>query len=50
MIKTGPKLLKFWGDEDDGFKNASPKDLHEIPHALRGIERKRSKSGVFRIF
>ena len=41
------KELKFWGDEDDDFKNTSPKDLNENPHELRGIERNQSKSGVF---
>ena len=46
-IKSSPKELKFWGDEDDDFKNPSPKDLHEIPHGLRGIEGNRNKSGVF---
>ena len=46
-IKSSPKELKFWGDEDDDFKNTSPKDFNESPHGLRGIERNRSKSGVF---
>jgi len=38
MIKSSPKELKFWGDEDDDFKNTSPKDFNEGPHGLRGIE------------
>ena len=46
-IKSSPKELKFWGDEDDDFKNTSPKDFNESPHGLRGIGRNRSKSGVF---
>ena len=46
-IKSSPKELKFWGDEDDDFKNTSPKDFNESPHRLRGIGRNRSKSGVF---
>jgi len=46
-IKLSPKELKFWGDEDDDFKNTSPKDFDESPHGLRGIERNQSKSGVF---
>jgi len=46
-IKTRPKKLKFWGDEDNDFKNTSPKDFNESPHGLRGIEGNRSKSGVF---
>ena len=46
-IKSSPKELKFWGDEDDDFKNTSPKDFNENPHRLRGIGRNRSKSGVF---
>ena len=46
-IKSSPKQLKFWGDEDDDFKNTSPKDSNESPHRLRGIGRNRSKSGVF---
>ena len=47
MIKSSSKELKFWGDEDDDFKNTSPKDFNESPHELRGIGRNRSKSGVF---
>ena len=46
-IKSSPKELKFWGDEDDDFKNTSPKDFNESPHGLRWIGRNRSKSGVF---
>ena len=46
-IKSSPKELKFWGDEDDDFKNPSPKDLHENPHGLTGIEENRNKNGVF---
>ena len=46
-IKSSPKELKFWGDEDDNFKNTSPKDFNKSPHRLRGIGRNRSKSGVF---
>ena len=46
-IKSSPKELKFWGVEDDDFKNTSPKDFNESPHGLRGIERNLSKSGVF---
>jgi len=46
-IKSSPKELKFWGDEDDDFKNTSPKYFNESPHGLRGIGRNRSKSGVF---
>ena len=46
-VKSSPKVLKSWGDKDDDFKNPSPKDLHEIPHGLRGIEGNRNKSGVF---
>jgi len=46
-IKSSPKELKFWGDEDDDFKNTSPKDFNESPHGLRGIGRNRSKSVVF---
>ena len=46
-IKSSPKELKFWGDEDDNFKNTSPKYLNEIPHGLRGIDENWSKSGVF---
>ena len=46
-LKSSPKGLKFWGDEDDDFKNISPKDFNESPHGLRGIEKNRSKSGVF---
>jgi len=49
-IKTDPKKLKFWGEEDDDFKNTSSKDFHEIPHGLKRIDENRSKSGVFRIF
>ena len=41
------KELKFWADEDDDFKNTSPKDFNESPYGLRGIEENRSKSGVF---
>ena len=47
MINSSPKELKFWEDEDDDFKNTSPKDFNEGPHELRGIEGNRSKSGVF---
>jgi hypothetical protein len=47
-IKSSPKELKFWGDEDDDFKNTSPKDFDESPHGLRGIERNRSKTGFSR--
>ena len=36
-IKSRPKELKFWGDEDDDFKNTSPKDFNKSPHGLRGI-------------
>ena len=46
-MKSSPKVLKFWGDDDDDFKNASAKDLHEIPHGLRGNEGNQNKSGVF---
>jgi hypothetical protein len=46
-IKSSPKELKFWGDENDDFMNTSPKDFDESPHRLRGIERNRSKSVVF---
>ena len=46
-IKPSPKELKFWGDEDDDFKNTSPTYFNESPHRLRGIGRNRSKSGVF---
>ena len=46
-IKSSPKELKFWGDEDDDFKNTSPKDFNEGPHGLRGIKGNQSKSGVF---
>ena len=46
-IKSSSKELKFWGDEDDDFKNTSPKYFNESPHGLRGIGRNRSKSGVF---
>jgi hypothetical protein len=46
-IKSSPKGDKIWGDDDDDFKNTSPKDLNKNPHELRGIERNRSKSGVF---
>ena len=46
-INSCPKELKFWGDEDDDFKNTSPKDFNESPHGLRRIERNRSKSGVY---
>jgi len=46
-IKSSPKEFKFWGDEDDDFKNTSPKDFNESPHELRGIGRHRSRSGVF---
>ena len=46
-IKSSSKELKFWDDEDDDFKNTSPKDFDESPHGLRGIERNLSKSGVF---
>ena len=46
-INSSSKELKFWGDEDDDFKNTSPKDFNEDPHGLRGIEGNRSKSGVF---
>ena len=46
-IKSSPKELKFWRDEDDDFKNTSPKDFNEGPHGLRGIEGNRSKSRVF---
>ncbi|KAG2632398.1 hypothetical protein PVAP13_2NG084746 [Panicum virgatum] len=46
-IKSSPKELKFWGDEDDDFENTSPKDFDKSPHGLRGIERNRSKNGVF---
>ena len=46
-IKSSPKELKFWGDEDDDFTNTSPKYFNESPHGLRGIGRNRSKSGVF---
>ena len=45
--KSSPKELKFWGDEDDDFKNTSPKDFNKSPHGLRGIVGNRSKSGVF---
>ena len=37
-IESNPKELKFWGDEDDDFKNTSLKDFNEGPHGLRGIE------------
>ena len=47
MINSSSKELKFQGDEDDDFKNTSPKDFNEGPHGLRGIEGNRSKSGVF---
>ena len=46
-IKSSPKELQFWGDEDDDFKNTSPKYFNENPHGLRGIEGNRRKSGVF---
>ena len=46
-LNSSPKELKFWGDEDDDFKNTSSKDFNESPHGLRGIGRNRSKSGVF---
>jgi hypothetical protein len=46
-IKSSSKELKFWGDQDDDFKNTSPKYFDESPHGLRGIERNWSKSGVF---
>ena len=46
-IKSSQKELKFWGDEDDDFKNTSPKDFNESPHGLRGIEGNWSNSGVF---
>ena len=36
-IKSNTKELKFWGDEDDDFKNTSPKYFNESPHGLRGI-------------
>ena len=48
-INSSPKEFKFWGDEDDDFKNTFPKDFNEGPHGLRGIGRYRSKSGVFSI-
>ena len=46
-IKSSPKELKFWEDEDDDFKSTSPKDLNESPHGLRGIDENWSKNGVF---
>ena len=46
-IKSSQKELKFWGDEDDDFKNTSPKNFNEGPHGLRRIERNLSKNGVF---
>ena len=47
MIKSSSKELKFWGDEDDDFKNTSPKDFNVSLHGLRGIDENWSKSGVF---
>ena len=44
-INSCPKELKFWGDEDDDFKNTSPKDLNEGPHGLRGIEEIGARAG-----
>jgi len=46
-IKSSPKELKFWGDEDDDFKNTSPKHFNISLHGLRGIDENWSKSGVF---
>ena len=43
--KSSPKELKFWGDEDDDFKNTSPKDFNEGPHRLRGIEEIGARAG-----
>ena len=45
--KLVQRSSNFGGDEDNDFKNTSPKDFNESPHGLRGIERKRSKSEVF---
>ena len=44
-IKSNPKELKFWGNEDDDFKNTSPKDFNEGPHGLRGIEEIGARAG-----
>ena len=44
-IKSSPKELKFWGDEDDDFKNTSSKDFNEIPHGLREWEEIGARAG-----